>query len=90
MIGVIKGELGRRIMKEFVRLRTKTYSYLIDQDRKDKKAKGIKRCIIKRKPKFEDYKNCLEASQLKNKIHHLEKIKLTSIVLKTSQKIYKK
>ena len=69
MIGVIKDELGRRIMKEFVRLRTKTYNYLIDQDSKDKKAKGIKRCIIKRKPKFEDYKNCLEASQLKNKIH---------------------
>ena len=72
---MIKDELGRRIMKEFVRLRTKTYNYLIDQDSKDKKAKGIKRCIIKRKPKFEDYKNFLEASQLKNKIHHLEKNK---------------
>ena len=27
-----------------------------------KKAKGTKKCIIKRKLKFQDYKNCLEAA----------------------------
>ena len=45
-------ELGEQIMKEFVGIRAKTYSYLID-----KKAKGTKKCIINRKLKFEDYKN---------------------------------
>ena len=27
----------------------------------------------KKKLKFEDYKNCLEAAQIENKIYHLEK-----------------
>ena len=44
--------------------------------RKTKKAKGTKKYIIKRKLKFEDYKNCLEAAQRENKINHLEKIKV--------------
>ena len=30
-------------------------------------------CVIKRKLKFENYKNCLEATQLENKIHYLDK-----------------
>ena len=29
---------------------------------------------MKRKLKFENYKSCLEATQLKNKMNHLEKI----------------
>ena len=37
---------------------------------------------MKRKLKFENYKNCLEATRLENKINYLEKIKLTYIVLK--------
>ena len=31
---------------------------------------------MKRKLKFHDYKNCLEASQIENKINHLEKNKI--------------
>ena len=42
-----------------------------------KKLKGTKRCVIKRKLKFENYKICLEATQLENKTKNLEKIKLT-------------
>ena len=38
-----------------------------------KKAKGTKKCVIKRKLQFEDCKNCLEAAQIENKISHLEK-----------------
>ena len=60
-------------MKEFLRLRTKTYSYLTDSKDEDKKVKDTKECFIKRKLKFEDYKNCLEATQLEIKINHLEK-----------------
>ena len=43
----MKGKLGGKIMKEFFGLRAKTYSYLIDDDSEDKKAKGTKICIIK-------------------------------------------
>ena len=72
----MKDELGGQIMKEFVGLRAKTYSYLKDNNDEDKKAKGTKKCIIKRKLKFQDYKNCLEAAQTENKIRHSKKIKL--------------
>ena len=40
---------------------------------KIKKSKGTKKRIIKRKLKFENYKNCVEATQLENKINHLQK-----------------
>ena len=43
------------------------YSCLIDDGSEDKKAKGTKKCFIKRKLKFENYKNCLEATQLEKK-----------------------
>ena len=39
----------------------------------DKRAKNIKACVIKRKLKFKNDKNCLEATHLENKINHLEK-----------------
>ena len=35
-------------MKEFVRLRAKTYSYLKDNNDEDKKAKGTKKCVKKK------------------------------------------
>ena len=69
----MKDKLGEQIMEECVGLRVKTYSYLKDKNDKDKKAKGTKKCIIKSKLKFEDYKSCLEAVQIENKINHLEK-----------------
>ena len=39
-------------MTRLVALRAKTYSYLID-DGSEEKAKGTKKCVMKRKPKFE-------------------------------------
>ena len=64
VIGLMKDELGGKIITEFVTLRPKTYSYLTDYGKEDKKAKGTKKCIIKRMIKFNDYKNCL----LKDKV----------------------
>ena len=59
VIGLMKDELGGRIITEFVAWRPKTYSYLTDGCKEDKKAKGTKKCVIKRMIKFDDYKNCL-------------------------------
>ena len=59
MIGLMKNELGGKIMTECVGLRPKTYSYLMDDDNSDEKAKGTKKCVIKRILKFKDYKNCI-------------------------------
>ena len=37
----------------------KTYSFLTDDGKEDKKAKGTKKCVIKNMIKFNDYKKCL-------------------------------
>ena len=58
VIGSMKDELGGKTMTEFVALRPKTYSYLTDHCKEDKKAKGKKKCVIKRRLKFSDYKHC--------------------------------
>ena len=50
----MKDELGRKIMKMFVELWAKTCSYLIDMTVKIKKTKVTKKCLIKRKLKFEN------------------------------------
>ena len=59
VIGLMKDELGGKIMTEVVALRPKTYSYLMDDGWSDKKGKGAKKCVIKGRLKFNDYKNCL-------------------------------
>ena len=59
VIGLMKDELGGKIITEFVTLRPKTYLYLINDCNEDKKAKGTKKCVMKRMIKFNDYKNCL-------------------------------
>ena len=59
LYGFFKDELGRKIIKELVPLRAKTYGYLTDNDVEEKKAKGTNKCVIKRKLMFENYKDCL-------------------------------
>ena len=59
IIGLMKDELGGKIITEFVTLRPKTYSFLTDDGKEDKKAKGTKKCVIKKMIKFNDYKKCL-------------------------------
>ena len=60
-------------MTSFFGLRAKFYSYLIDDGNEDKKANLKKNnSVIKRKIKFDNYKNSLEATKLDNKIKYLE------------------
>ena len=53
----MKDELSRKIKTKFVKLISKTYSYLIDDGSEDKKANDTENCVIKRKLKFESYQN---------------------------------
>ena len=58
VIGLIKDQIDEKIMKELAALKAKGFSYLTDSSNKDKKAKSTKKCVVKRKLKFEDYKHC--------------------------------
>ena len=44
----MKDKVGGKIMTKFVGIRAKKYSYLVVNGSKDKRAKGTKKCIIKK------------------------------------------
>ena len=46
-------------MVEVVALRPGTWAYLMDDGSEHKKAKGTKKCVIRQKLVFENYKDCL-------------------------------
>ena len=64
IIGLMKDELGGKIITEFATLRPKTYSFLTDDGKEDKKARGTKKCVIKKKTKFNGYKKCLFSDEV--------------------------
>ena len=76
----MKDKLVGQTVKEFVGLRAKTYSK--NNNDEDKKAKGTKKGVIKRKLKFEDYKNCSEVAKIENKINHSEKNTINVVIKK--------
>ena len=59
VIGMFKDELGGKIMTEFCALRAKAYAYKLDDDTEMKKAKGTKKCIVKREIMFKNYIDAL-------------------------------
>ena len=62
-------------MKDFAAMRSKGYNYLTATTikKKEQKAQKKEKCAMKRKIKFEDFKSCLEPTQIENKIKKLEK-----------------
>ena len=87
VIGLMKDELGGKIMTEFVALRPKTYSYLTDDCEEDKKGKGKKNCVIKRRLKFNDYKDCLLNNQIVLKSQQIFKIERLDVYTEEINKI---
>ena len=59
VIGLFKDELGGKIVTWVCALRAKAYAYKLDDDTEHKKAKGTKKCIIKRELMFQNYKDSL-------------------------------
>ena len=88
VIGLMKDELGGKIMTEFVALRPKLYAYRKLDAKEEKKCKGIKKRVVKKNLRFGDYVNCLLSgtnayrSQLllrsrKHEVHTIEVKKIT-------------
>ena len=51
--------MGGKVIPEFFALRPKAYSYLDNDGNNHKKAKGAKKCVIKQKLMFQNFKDCL-------------------------------
>ena len=66
VMGLMKDELGGKIMTEFVALRPKFYSYKKLHGSEDKK------CVVKKTLTFEDYKTCLFSNSTGYRSQHIE------------------
>ena len=62
VIGKFKDETEGIPIKEFVGLRSKMYSILLDNGKEKKTGKGIKKSALKRDVQHENYKTCLFGS----------------------------
>ena len=63
VLGMFKDEAAGKIIKEFVGLRAKLYSYRMDEGGESKKCKGIKKQVVTTSIKHEDYKTCLRTGK---------------------------
>ena len=59
VLGMMKDEVAGKIIKEFVGLRSKLYSFVMDDGVETKKCKGIKKQVVERSIRHEHYKTCL-------------------------------
>ena len=59
VIEMFKDELNSNVMTEFVALASKLDAFLDDKDKCEKKAKGVKKCVIKKILKLNHYKDAL-------------------------------
>ena len=60
VLGKMKDEAAGKIIKEFVGLRAKLYSFVMYEGEEEiKKCKGIKKQVVKSSISHEDYKTCL-------------------------------
>ena len=59
VLGMFKDEAAGKIIKEFVGLRAKLYSFIMDEGGETKKCKGVKKQVVESILTHEDYKTCL-------------------------------
>ena len=85
----MKDELSGKIMSEFVTLRAKTYAYKQMYGGEDKKYKGIKKCVVKKTLRFDDYHKCLvdgkdvyrQQMMIRSSKHNVHTINVNKIAL---------
>ena len=59
VLGMMKDEVAGKIIKEFVGLRSKLYSFVMDDGGETKKCKGIKKQVVESSIRHEHYNTCL-------------------------------
>ena len=76
VIGKFKDESCGKIMSEFVGLRSKMYSYIMEDGKGGMTAKGIKKKVIKKDIMHENYKNTLlNEEQMRHKMRTIRSVK---------------
>ena len=80
VLGMFKDEAAGKIIKEFVGLRSKLYSYIMDDGGETKKCKGIKRNVVENSITHEDYKTCLRTGK--------EQLRRQNILRSYQHKVY--
>ena len=65
VLGMFKDEVAGKNIKEFVGLRSKLYSFIMEEGKENKKCKGVKRQVVENNITHEDYKTCLTTGKEK-------------------------
>ena len=63
VLGMFKDEAAGKIIKEFVGLRAKLYSFIMEDGKENKRCKGVKTQVVKNSITHEDYKTCLKTGK---------------------------
>ena len=63
VLGMFKDEAAGENIKEFVGLRAKLYSYKMEEGEENKKCKGIKKAVVAKSIRHENYKTCLQTGK---------------------------
>lgn len=64
ILGKFKDECAGKPMSEFVGLRPKMYAFKVGTQ-ESKRAKGVKKCVVKNEMTFADYKTCLDMNRVR-------------------------
>ena len=86
IVGMLKDECGGKIMTEFVGLRTKMYAFKVGEE-VTKRAKGVKKNVIKNGINFNEYKQCLDTQEEVYKSMNIIRRKLHNIFTEEFNKI---
>ena len=89
VIGKFKDEAAGKQITHFVGLRPKLYTYKIEKEGEKRKAKGVKKNVIKKSLSFDDYKKCLfteetvmkEMNILRSKNHEIYSMTVNKVAL---------
>ena len=92
VIGKFKDEAAGKQITHFVGLRQKLYTYKIEEQGEKRKAKGVKKYVIKKYLSLDEYKKCLlteeegmkEMNVLRSQKHEIFSIKVNKVALSTN------
>ena len=80
VLGMFKDETAGKIIKEFVGLRSKLYSFKMEEGKENKRCKGVKRQVVENSITHEDYKTCLTTGK--------EQLRTQNIIRSREHEVY--